>query len=49
MFMKNVRIFIQTHIHTNISGVGHMNTCSVNIVYIQLMYVSINEMKMHTL
>ena len=48
-FMKNARIFAQTHIHTNISGMGHMNTCSVNIVYTQLMYVFINQMKMLTL
>ena len=47
--MKYARIFAQTHIHTNISGTGHMNTCSVNIIYVQLMYVSINRMEMLTI
>ena len=47
MFMKNAPIFAHTHIHTKISGMGHMSTRSINIIYVQLMYVSINGMKMH--
>ena len=39
MFMKNAPIFAHTHIHTNISGMGHMSTCSINIIYVKLMYV----------
>ena len=46
--MKNAHIFAQTHIHTNISGRGHMKTCSVNIIYVQLMYISENGMEMLT-
>jgi len=48
MFMKNARIFAQMHIHTHLSGMGHMNICSINIIYFQFMFVSINGMKIHT-
>ena len=45
--MKNAPIFAHTHIHTNISGMGPVSTCSINIIYVKLMYVSMNGMNMH--